>query len=142
MAKAKKVEKTNNKNLITIVLLIVAGIVILGYTNNIGNVAKGDLAKLTVTKSEGSSTATIKIDAGHYGVQRFYEVLGPDKKLASNGRNTLCNANTLCTGSIKKNIGIQQSWRQKPGIYTVKVYDKNRERAGEDPYITATFRVP
>ena len=36
MAKAKKVEKTNNKNLITIVLLIVAGIVILSYTNSTG----------------------------------------------------------------------------------------------------------
>src|SRR3989344_8412340 len=116
VAKAKKVEKTNNKNLITIVLLIVAGIVILGYTNNIGNVAKGDVAKLSVTKSEGSSTAIIKIDSGYYGVQRFYEVFESKNNFVY--RNTLCNTNTLCKGSsIKKNIGIQQSWRLKPGIY-------------------------
>jgi len=141
VAKAKKVEKTNNKNLITIVLLIVAGIVILSYTNNIGNVAKGDVAKLSITKSEGSSTVTMKIDSGYYGVNRFYEVFGPNNEFVY--RSTLCNTNTLCKGSsIKRNIGIQQSWRKKPGIYTVKVRDINREKAGEDPYITATFRVP
>ena len=142
MAKAKKVEKKNNKNLITIVLLIIAGVVILGYTDNIGNVAKGDLAKLTVTKAS-SSTVTIKVDPGYYGVQTSYEIFDSHNRLVSNSRGVLCGANSLCKGSITKQIGIHQSWKENnPGVYTIRVYDINREKAGKSPYITATFNVP
>ncbi len=51
MVKAKKVEKTNNKNLLTIVLLIVAGIVILSYTNSTGFVTKSTRGVTTVEVS-------------------------------------------------------------------------------------------
>jgi len=71
VAKAKKVEKTNNKNLITIVLLIVAGIVILSYTDSTGFVSKEGKTKIMV-----SAAKPPEIDAG----EEMYITIEPGTK--------------------------------------------------------------
>ncbi len=155
MAKAKKVEKTNNKNLITIVLLIVAGIVILGYTNSTGFVGKGEGIKLSSVKVvprfnwddeiNPGDYITIKFKPGTYGYEGYYEIFkkgNPDKRVV--GR-TKISAVSGCSMTCKKewDQGVKTSdW--KPGIYYVKVYDKSRARSGavgDERYIKAEFEV-
>ena len=68
VAKAKKVERKNNKNLITIVLLIVAGIVILSYSNSTGFVSKGGTTEIVVSgvnpNDREVSSDDLEINAG------------------------------------------------------------------------------
>ena len=156
VAKAKKVERKNNKNLITIVLLIVAGIVILSYSNSTGrsvsNIEKIKLSSVNVgprfnwdDEINPGDYITIKFKPGTYGYEGYYEIYkkgNPDKRMI--GR-TRVSAVAGCSMTCKK------EWDQsvktgdwEPGIYYVKVYDKSRERAGrvgDERYIKAEFKV-
>ena len=69
VAKVKKVEKTNNKNLAIIVLLIIAGVVILGYiSDNTGFVSKEGKTEIMVSgvnpNDQEVSSDDLEINAG------------------------------------------------------------------------------
>ena len=76
MAKAKKVEKTNNKNLVTIVLLIVAGIVILSYTNSTGFVTKSTrgVTSMEATDVGSGDMLLVSVKAGAKGYSNPLEI--------------------------------------------------------------------
>ena len=129
MAKAKKVEKKDNKNLITIVLLIIAGIVILSYTNNIGNVAKSsdysDKISVTPEVREGGSVI-IKIDdkdakGKDLRVLISYDILNSNKKVIA--RDKFCNTNTYCNGPIYERFNVYESMGSGTYYVRVKVYN-------------------
>ena len=152
VAKVKKVEKTNNKNLITIVLLIVAGIVILSYANNTGFVSKDGKTKLSSVsvgprfnwddEINPGDYITIKFKPGTYGYEGYYEIYKKENPYKRMIGRTRVSAVAGCSMTCKK------EWDQsvktgnwEPGIYYVKVYDKSRERAGDEKYIKAEFKV-
>ena len=145
MAKAKKVEKTNNKNLITIVLLIVAGIVILSYTNSTGfvtkstrgvtsmevsptEVQKGDILKVTIKAGAKGYTTPIEIRRVGDGIQTdkiFAQVnVGSCKSTA----NTGCRRDAI---GVKKTVSsekgvtyyVTDAIAKNPGKYYVKTTD-------------------
>ena len=154
VAKVKKVEKTNNKNLAIIVLLIIAGVVILGYiSNNTGFVSKEGKIKLLSSVNVGprfnlddeinrGDYITIKFKPGTYGYEGYYEIYkkgNPDKRMI--GR-TRVSAVAGCSMTCKKEF--DQSVKTgdwEPGIYYVKVLDKSREMAGDERYIKAEFKI-
>ena len=133
MAKAKKVEKTNNKNLITIVLLIVAGIVILSYSNSTGT---GFVTKSTkgVTSMEVSPTKLVR--GGYINVHvlpggkgysnplEIYKVkttnMGTDKKV-SDFKVQYCGS--ICKKEGRASYKMSTSYGK--GSYYVKTLDKN-----------------
>ncbi len=98
MAKAKKVEKTNNKNLITIVLLIVAGIVILSYTNSTGFVSKEGKTKIMV-----SAANPPEINAG----EEIYITIEPGVKGYDGNTLDLYQKGTLGKKTIAAEVKVQ-----------------------------------
>ena len=166
MVKAKKVEKKDNKNLITIVLLIIAGIVILSYTNITGRgVSSTEDIKYTSAvviprydwdrEINPGDYITVKLEPGTYGYETYYELykikyittssnerIRDDKVMVGRTKfSSVAGCSLTCKKKYDLNIKTSD-W--EPNIYYVKVLDKSRERdgkTGEDRYIKAEFKI-
>ena len=158
MAKAKKVEKTNNKNLITIVLLIVAGIVILGYTNSTGRSVSNQYSSVKISPNTIYEGEVFKIllESGKYGYDDDFEIYKVDYTTNSRGekvrsdnfliRQKISGCSGVCKKDVVFNYKSMISWKgtEEGAEYYIKVYDKSRERAGktgEDRYMKYSFFI-
>ena len=144
MAKAKKVEKTNNKNLITIVLLIVAGIVILIYTNRTGRSVSNQYSSVKISPNTIYEGEVFKIllEPGKYGYEDDFEMYKVD--YIKNSRDEIVRSDNFlirqkisgCSGVCKKDVVFNyksmESWKgtEEGAEYYIKVLDESRERAG------------
>ena len=141
MAKAKKVEKKNNKNLITIVLLIVVGIVILGYSNNTGFVSKEGKTKIMVSavsppEINAGEEIYITIKPGTKGydgnsldVYQKIGSLGKYKKVVAEVKVQYCGSK--CTEERVLKYRTSSSWS---GIYYASVKDSSTGKVVETSF--------
>ena len=158
VAKVKKVEKKNNKNLAIIVLLIVAGVVILSYTNSTGRSVSNQysIVKISPDTIYEGEVFKILLQPGKYGYGEFFEMYKVDyitnplgEKVRSDNflvRQKISGCSSVCKKDVVFNYKSMESWKgtEDGAEYYIRVLDESRERAGktgEDRYMKCSFFI-